>query len=119
MKRLIVVMLLIVALALSGCGFAKKQNVVKEDVVTMKMGDSRSLRNILDEILANGSLVDKDIYGRNFGAYEYTYELWVIREGTGDYHVAIIENGKLMDIAPCEGLEDTRAKFKPYGGWRK
>ena len=137
MKNLIIVMLMVVIL--SGCGykFVKKEEVTnptkpiieeqtKEDeqtqdgtTFTVKVSNDRTMRSILQEILSNGELINKDVHARRFGDYEYSWEMWLIKENrTGDYHSAIIENGILIDISPVNDLEDARKRFKPYGGWK-
>lgn len=94
------------------------ENVNDDNTFIVKMDNTRNMYSILQEILSNGTLIDKDIYAKRFGEYEYTWEMWVIKEDTGDFHVAIIENGILIDISPANDLEDAKIKFKPYGGWR-
>lgn len=91
----------------------------EEDVIIIKMGKKRSLRTVLNEMLAEGELVDKDTYGRVFGEYEYTWELWIIEEDGGGFQAAIIEDGILIEIEPVDSPEDARKKHKPYGGWKK
>lgn len=130
MKRMLyVIVLLTMALVFSGCGknFFTKETPIQpvqeeqkqdKDTFIIKVDNDRTMRIILQEILANGELVDKDIYVKRFGEYEYTWERWVIREGTGDFHVAIIENGILINISPANDIEDARRRFEPYGGWR-
>jgi hypothetical protein len=140
-KTVFVIVLMAMALMLSSCGknlFTKpepiqpiqpkqeiqkeekieKEKTIKENIVVVKMDDARTMRSILQEILANGELVDKDIHAKRFGSYEYTWEMWIIKENTGDFHVAIIENGTLINISPANDLEDARRKFEPYGGWK-
>lgn len=144
MKKLIsVVICLFVSLTLSGCilgykftkdapppepvpvaaGVAKKPVVVveeaDEDIIIIKMGKKRGLRAVLNELLADGELFDKDVYGRLFGEYEYTWELLLIKGENGDFQAATIENGILIEIEPVKDMEDARKKYKPYGGWRK
>lgn len=131
MKKLIISILAI--MLVFGCGYriVKKDNSKDVDsktmtnsktmtkTMTVKVGETRTMHSILEEILMNGTIIDKDVYARNFGEYAYSYELWVIEEEGKDFHAVVIENGKLMDISPVNSLEDARKKFKPYGGWKK
>jgi hypothetical protein len=142
MKTIIVILLSIALIvSFSGCGYrivktdsqpeavvlqneSKPEAVVlrnesKPTEMTVKIGGNRKMPSILEEILVNGEIIDKDVYARNFGEYEYSWERWIIKERTGDYHVVVIENGKLKDIAPINDFEDARRKFQPYGGWEK
>lgn len=148
MKRIaFVIVLLVMALALSGCvkdQFVKQEQpqIIKQEQPQIEkkqpeaekpknneaekpkkekkkpVAYTRTMRIILQEILANGELIDKDIYAKRFGTYEYTWEMWIIKENTGDFHAAVIENGILISITPVDDLEDARRKFVPYGGWR-
>ncbi len=117
-------MILLVGIMFSGCGGYKLVKHSKEAVVdtantfTVKIGENRNMSSILNDIMGNGELVNKDVHARNFGGYEYTWEMWLIKEATGDFHAVIIENGTLQDISPVNNLEDAQARFKPYGGWK-
>jgi hypothetical protein len=90
-----------------------------EVYVKIPVAKKRTLRVILDEMLSNGELLNKDVHGRKFGDFDYTWELLVIRESTGDVQAAVIENGELILIEPVKDLEQARSKYKPYGGWKK
>jgi hypothetical protein len=134
---------LFITLNLTSCGYriAKKDRIVpKDEVVAVEetkapktapkaeemaeigyvKGSYTSgscLMDILNSLMATGTLLDRDIHGKRLGDFEYRWELIVIRDLTGDVHAAIIENGVLEKIEPVQSLEVAREKFKPYGGW--
>lgn len=137
MKRTIasVILCAFIALALSSCGYritkktpepepAAQAEVaaeveVDDDVIILKMGRKRGLQAVFDELSKTGALLDRDIHGRLFGKYEYTWELVVIRDPTDGVHAIVIEDGVVVLIEPVKSLEAARKKFKPYGGWKK
>ena len=130
MKTLTTVILIpLVILSLASCGFRNVKDtlepeaaVIEQDqaiYVKIPVAEKRTLRNILDDMLTSGELVNKDIHGRKFGEHDYTWEMLVIREQTGDVQAAVIEDGVLILIAPVNDLEQARSKYKPYGGWKK
>jgi hypothetical protein len=130
MKTLTTVILIpLMILSLTSCGFSRfakdtpkpEAAVVEQDqaiYVKIPVAQKRTLRTILDDMLASGELVNKDIHGRKFGDHDYTWEMLVIREQTGDVQAAVIEDGELILIAPVNDLEQARSKYKPYGGWK-
>ena len=133
MKTLTTIILIpLVILSLTSCGFRLVKNTPEPEAVVIEpildleevyvkipVAKKRTLRAILDDMLASGELLDKDIHGRKFGEHDYTWEMLVIREQTGDVQVAIIEDGVLILIAPVNDLEQARSRYKPYGGWKK
>ncbi len=129
MKTLTTIILIpLVILSLTSCGFRFTKDtpepeaaVIEQEAIYVKIpvAEKRTLRNILDDMLASGELVNKDIHGRKFGEHDYTWEMLVIREQTGDVQAAVIEDGVLILIAPVNDLEQARSKYKPYGGWKK
>ena len=132
MKTLTTVILIpLMILSLTSCGFSRfakdtpeSEMAVTEEVQTQEIYvkipvKKRTLRTILDDMLTSGELVNKDIHGRKFGEHDYTWEMLVIREQTGDFQAAVIEDGELILIVPVNDLEQARSKYKPYGGWKK
>lgn len=136
MKNLRMCLVIIVAfgfmLGLTSCGYKliKKSDQpvqliienpkpLEKNQVMVTIGEGRTLNIILNELLANGQIVDRDIFARDFGGCEYTWEKWIIKDRGGDFHAIIYENGKLTDISPAADLEEAHSKFKPYTGWRK
>lgn len=133
-----IAVLLILALAFTGCGWkiTKKTPVDEspavaaqaDDTITIKMGKNRTNMVILEELIARGEVIDKDVYSHSWLVWSakeqkyvevnYNWEMWVIQTGK-DFHAAIFEFGRLVDIEPVKDLEEARSKFKPYGGWNR
>lgn len=129
-KTALYLFLLVGVFVLCSCGYKviKKPEPIKpvpvqetkdDRTFTVKISSERSMDKIMQEMLSNGELLDKDVHARRFGDYEYRWEMWLIKEKTGDHHAIIIENGILMDISPVNSMEEARHQFKPYGGWQK
>lgn len=127
-----IIVLLVLALSFTGCGYkiVKKSPEPTADKpaaseLVVKTGKSRTNMVILQELLSNGDIIDKDVYshswlvpnGTSYDEVTYTWEMWVIQTGE-DFHAAIFEYGRLVDIEPVKSLEHARSAFKPYGGWR-
>jgi hypothetical protein len=133
MKTLTTVILIpLMILSLTSCGYkfvkdtpefemaATTEQVQNQEMyVKIPIAKKRTLRTILNDMLASGKLINKDIHGRKFGEHDYTWEMLVIREQTGDVQAAIIEDGELILIEPVKDLEQARSNYKPYGGWKK
>lgn len=131
MKTLTTMILIpLVILSLVSCGTLSKNTIDTEVAavevlepgkayVKISVAEKRTLRTILDDMLSSGELLNKDVHGRKFGEHDYTWELLVIQEQTGDVQAVIIEDGVLITIAPVNDLEHARSKYKPYGGWKK
>lgn len=135
MRVLFIALACVMALTFTSCGYkVVKKNAEPEvaapagDTLVVKMGKDRTNMVILQELLSNGEIINKDVHSHSWLAWsakeqkyievDYNWEMWVIKTGE-DYHAAIFEFGRLVDIEPVKDLEDARIRFKPYGGWDK
>ena len=88
------------------------------EVLQVKLGKSRTMKNIVDNLLkcvgSNcGQIIDTQIVaGRTRSGDEFSQETWLIEDTQGHMHLVYIENGIIENIKPYEG-EMKRSRFKP------
>lgn len=93
-----------------------------------KVKKDKTLQKIMEEVMADGEEIDRDVYGRVWivpdgkGGYKkvsYSWERIVVKDDNGnDYHAIIFEFGQLRKVEPVNNLEDAKKRFQPYGGWK-
>lgn len=134
------VLLLISGLFLISCGdlsfFKKPENIQqptqptveenKQEEIVVKLGNKRTEMIILQELLSQGEIIDRDVHVRKTfknnqdGSYEpvtTSTEYWIIQTGE-DFHLAVFEQGILVRIEPAKNLETAHKMVKPYGKFK-
>jgi hypothetical protein len=103
MKKYYSVLALICLIVFVGCsGLQAKKEVqpIPDDAIVIKLGPERSMKTVVDEMLASGGkMLKKHINAghlRNGG--EYIDEVWIIEDSDGNVHAVEVENGVLERI---------------------
>jgi len=117
MKKCII--FIIMGLFMVGCSGYKMVKLPKDQTVSVKLGEKRTLDMVFEEIMENSIRVNKDVYAIMLGENPYTWEMWVVLENGVDYHAIVFEDGKLIRISPVKDLEEARSKYKPHGTWKR